>query len=652
MKASDLLGAGGPLAAGLTGYELRPGQLVMADAVERALDEDRVLLCESGTGTGKTLAYLIPALLSGMKVVISTASRALQEQIVASDLPLCERHLGMPVDAVVVKGLRNYLCLRRLSELEGDTPRRGLPMVRAWARETVNGDIAELGSLPEHHPIWSAVASSSETRIGARCAFFERCFVTRLKRASAAAQLLVVNHHLLLADLTIRGDHPGSVLPPYDAVIIDEAHRLEDTASDIFGMRLSSRRVARLLSDGERTLAFAAIPAAGRALVESARGLSQALFTGLHLALPQCEGRQPLPADTWRGGLLEAYHELDDVLDALEATTREDVAAPALEQLAARVAELRAQLALLVEGPARAVTWFERDGGEVALATSPIDVGRLLREKLFVTGRPVVLTSASLTVGQSFAFARERLGLDEALEAPIDELVVPSPLDHQRQALLYTPTDLPEVTEDGFTACAAERIGELCALVPGGAFVLCTSLRSMHALAGELERHAAGRLLMVQGQAPKRALLDDFRARHGSLLVATMSFWEGVDVPGSALELVVIDRLPFAVPTDPVVEARCRAIEARGRPAFAGYLVPHAATLLKQGFGRLLRNRRDRGVVAILDKRIRTRGYGRVLVDSLPPTGVTTSLDEVARFWAGVSGAAPPLEAGQATPAR
>jgi ATP-dependent DNA helicase DinG len=635
--ARQVLGPEGPLAGSLGGYEQRRGQLDMAEAVEHALADDRILLCEAGTGTGKTFAYLVPALLSGRKVVVSTASRALQEQIHDKDLPAVRALLGVEAPSRLVKGLGNYLCLRRFDELRrspseaSEAVREALPQLEAWALGSERGDVAELGELAEDHPIWREVTASSDTRLGSRCPHHVGCHVTRMKRDAQAAQLLVVNHHLLLADLVVAGDHPGSVLPPYDALIIDEAHKLEDVATAFFGARVSSRAVERLLGDVRRALAKAGVST--RAQVELAERRAGALFAAIQLAVAESESGS-LPRGGFGGTLREAYQALDDALGPLELEAHDGETAPAAASAARRLADLRARLGSIAEPQRARVTRVERNGGSgLEVSSSPVDVGPTLRERLFGRGHAVVLTSASLTSGGRFDFLRSRLGLAEGLEAPVDELVVEPDLDHRRQALLYTPTDLPAVDAPAFVPRAAERIAELLALTPGGAFVLCTSNRALAALGAELGPLVGDRELMVQGRAPKAALLARFRDDGRAVLLATMSFWEGVDVPGSALAMVVIDRLPFAVPSDPLVVARCQALERAGRDPFASYSVPQAAITLKQGCGRLLRTRLDQGVLAVLDRRICTRSYGHVLLESLPDMSQTRDLGDVAQFW-------------------
>ncbi|EYF00832.1 ATP-dependent DNA helicase [Chondromyces apiculatus] len=729
-RAARLLGPGGPLAAALDRYEEREGQLAMANAVERTLAGDRVLLCEAGTGTGKTLAYLVPAILSGRKVVVSTATKALEDQIYTKDLPLIAEHLGLRPRAALVKGLGNYLCLRRYNELRKSPDagraevRRALPLIERWAKETETGDVAELASLPEGDPIWREVSSSSETRLGSSCPYNEECFVTGMRREAEEAQLLVVNHHLFFADLAVkmaaakRGFAGARALPNYDAVIFDEAHQLEEIATSFFGVRLSRARVEAMLRDADRAFLAAGLtdPVFGRGqgagLTQALRSSSEALFGELSRVAAGAdlrgEGRIPLPHDVWSGELLGAYHRLDDGLEALVNYAANVSSDEAVRLVSQRAGQMREDAAKIVDPASNQVTWAEARGrgaagreaalsrADIAVGASPVDLGWIFRDQVFERIGSVVLTSATLTTGgfekkpsgyaqisaarssesgggergeeaasggalgalgavdalgalgaggalettagsSRFRFLRARMGLDARVTVPVEELEVPSPFDYATSALLYTPRDLPEVSEGAFIARAVERTRELVEMSGGGAFVLCTSNRSLAAFARGLSERL-GEAPLVQGEAPKGALLRRFRAARDAVLVATMSFWEGVDVPGEALRLVVIEKLPFAVPSDPVVAARCAALEAQGRQPFLEYSVPQAAITLKQGFGRLIRTRTDRGVVAILDRRVRTRGYGRVLLDSLPPAPRTERLDDVRAFWKARSG--------------
>lgn len=656
-----LLGPGGPLARAFPGYEEREGQLAMAEAVLRALSCDEVLLCEAGTGTGKTLAYLIPAIQSGRTIVVSTATRALEDQIYTKDLPLIAEVLELSAPSVLVKGLSNYLCLRRYNELRkspGAAHPRGtrgsLPMLTRWAAETETGDMAELSHMAEGDPLWAMVNSSSETRIGSSCAYYEACFVTRMKRGMEKARLLIVNHHLFFADLAVKrnamakGFGGAGVLPPYDAVIFDEAHQLEDIATDFFGTKMSRARVHTMLRDTD--LAFVSSGLAdpvfgagqGSVLTGSVRSAADHLFDRIAKLSLGAEGRTPLERDIWSGDLLFAYHAFDEALEALVNYARENTRTEAVDLVAKRAGLLRDEAARIVDPAQNQVKWIEAREKNVLLGASPVDLGQMFRAEVFERVGACVLTSATLATASSskeadgpFSFLRARLGLTGELPFTVRELTVPSPFDYIRAAMLYTPRDLPDVSEPSFAQAAALRIAELIEITGGGAFVLCTSIRGMKALADILKRKV-GVPFMVQGDAPKYTLLSRFRASQHAVLVATMSFWEGVDVPGSALRLVIIEKLPFAVPTDPIVAARCEAISREGGNPFVEYSIPQAIITLKQGFGRLIRTRSDHGVVAILDKRIQTRGYGRGFVSSLPRTPRTEHLADVRDFFHGL----------------
>lgn len=653
LSAVDLLGPEGPLARSMPDYELRQGQLDMAAAVQTALDEGECLVCEAGTGTGKTLAYLVPAILSSRKIVVSTATKALQDQIIHNDIPTIELHLGLQPSIAVAKGLSNYLCLRRFeafrkSPAAADVRHtRSLARIEAWARETDTGDVAELAWLPERDPTWNEVCSSTETRRGGKCPFFKDCFVTRMRRRAEAARIVVANHHLVFADLALRdsSDDHGGALPPYEAVIFDEAHQIEDTASEFFGVRVSSTRVESLVRDAQRAFRVAGLAdvllggAEGASLTEPVRETARTFFDTLVIqhSLGRDAGKVSLAHDTWFGDVLDRYHRVDAALDALHAFADRSSNPDDVLAIGARVAQMRDDLARIVDGQTGAVTWLEARARSVAIGATPIEVATMLRELVFERVSASVLTSATLTTSNGFSFFRSRVGADGD-SVTTKELRVPSPFDFARRALLYTPTDLPEPNDRSFLEAAAARASELIAITDGGALVLCTSNRAMSVIHDELLATVANPV-MQQGDAPKTALLERFRASGRAVLVATMSFWEGVDVAGHALRLVIIDKIPFAVPNDPVVVARCAAIELSGGKPFVDYQVPSAAITLKQGFGRLIRTRRDRGVVAVLDRRIVQRGYGRSLIASLPPAGRTADIDCVRRFWTGESDA-------------
>jgi ATP-dependent DNA helicase DinG len=670
VDARTLLGPGGPLSRELDGYEARAGQLSMAAAVERALREDGILFCEAGTGTGKTLAYLVPALLSGRKLIVSTATRALQEQISQRDLPLIERTLGLRVPVAVMKGVSNYVCRRRLAEFQAspDSLRpdfaRALAAVSSFVGATESGDWSELSALSEDDPLRAEVSSSTETRIGPSCPYFDSCFVTRMRRAAESARVVIVNHHLFFADLALRGPHPGRVLPDYDAVVFDEAHQLEDIATQFFGVRFSTHRLERLTTDAARALdaagAFDPLFGGphGSASIADVSGSAQRLFALLGEQGMDGE-RRLLERDAFSGAVAQAWHDVDAALEGLAAAcemargrldTRSS-AAPratraaaqaralpeALELAARRCEDARSALALIVEGAAGRVTWLERSARASVLASSPVDLSLLFRERIFESVPAVVLTSATLSTraaaSSPFSYFRERYGVADS-ELQVSELVVSSPFDFEKRALLYTPRDLPAPSAPEFVEGAAERIAQLIAITGGGAFVLTTSHRTLQALSRILPPKLEGKLLLVQGRRPKPMLIEAFRADGNAVLLATQSFWEGVDVPGSALRLVVLEKIPFAVPTDPVLMARTRELEAAGDNPFTKLAVPAAAISLKQGFGRLIRTQHDFGIVALLDGRVHQRGYGRLILDALPPARRTSDLTEVARFWA------------------
>lgn len=629
--ASYYLSEEGPLADALPQYEERSEQLEMADRVEETLHRQGVLLVEAGTGTGKTLAYLVPALLSGLRVVVSTGTRALQDQIMEHDLPLLERHLGVPVAATCMKGLSNYICRRRVSELR--EPTRSLAILRDWVEQSEVGDRAELGELAEDDPVWAMSVSGSDIRIGPRCRFYEDCFVTTMRQRAAAAQLVVINHHLFFADLANRDQGGPGVLPDHDAVVFDEAHRLEDIATSFLGVSVSEHQLRTLARDIARMLrgrvSDAAIEATNRRMELEA----EELFAKLSAGTPtSAEGRFDLPAAL--GTELEAcYFSLDATLEMLAlALLRHAGVAESFAQLSRRARTLRDALGAALEQTGTGYTrWLERRPKTLVAGASPVDISRRFREDVVYRTKAVVLTSATLTTGQTFDFVRSRLGID----FETDELKLDSPFNFQERAALYTPA-LPAPTDARFLAEAANEVVRLVTLTGGGAFVLCTSRRMMHGL----HRSVGPRLgvpCFVQQQAPTPVLIERFKAAGNGVLFATSGLWEGVNVPGFALRLVIIDRLPFDVPTDPLVRARCAQLEEAGRSPFMGYTVPSAALALKQGFGRLIRSAHDRGIVTILDSRIRTRSYGQIFLQSLPPAAQFQDFEAMARFWAKVS---------------
>ena len=616
------------------GYELRRSQLEMAEIVEEAFQRKQHALVEAGTGTGKTMAYLIPAIRSGRRVVISTATKSLQEQLFNKDVPFLRRHFAPELKVAVMKGRSNFVCRQKVHLMEGQPVLKGMEevdwfaQIRDWERLTETGDRAELDFLPDDAEFWQRLDARRETCTGQKCPEFHRCFITWMHQRAHEADIIIVNHHLFFADLALRQDDFGSILPEYSAVVFDEAHEIEDVASEYFGRQVSNYRFEELARDVENTFRLKGLarPNLLKRVVrlrERARNFFE--------AFPPREGRfafdQPQRAAfleqnrTPYDELLQAVKNLETDIAALPTKPEEVVA------IGRRAFELRGELALLLEGNERNyVYWFERRGKGVFLAATPIDVSEILRERLFDVFDTVVLTSATLAVGGRFDFLKQRLGIAAARER-----VLPHEFDFRRQALLYIPPALPDVRDARFALQAAEEIARLLEITRGRAFCLFTSYSQMnevHERVGERVRFP----LLLQGTAPRSLLLERFRGTPGAVLFATASFWQGVDVPGEQLSCVIIDRLPFAVPTDPIVAARVRALEEDGHNAFAEYQVPEAVLALKQGFGRLIRLRSDRGVLAILDNRIQRMQYGRIFLESLPEYTTTQDIAEVERF--------------------
>lgn len=651
---------GGVLAHAHPGHEQRVEQAAMAGEVLATLKDGGHLVVEAGTGTGKTLAYLVPAILLGRRVIVSTGTKTLQDQLARKDIPFLQGPCGLRFSSAVVKGRDNYLCRHRLDAFRplptfGDRSEQALwPRVEAWAHETTAGDVAELTELPESPSFWPEINARNSTCLGARCPRHDDCFLQEIRRAARAADVIVVNHHLYLADAAVRASHFGEVLPDCDLVVFDEAHRLESVATSFFGRSVSSWRLREVADDCRREiqraqLGLPAVMTRVDRLSASAASFSRPWEGG--------EGRFALPAvlsrpqsDALRDALVAAR--------ALEEALASVPSRPAvLDPLLRRAGELSADLDMLDRRDDSGwVYWAEMRGRAAFLAATPVDVSSLLRERVFSRLSASVLCSATLAVGGKMAHVRARLGLDAPAAAadPTDETVIDvadvptrtavreaihaSPFDHAEQGLLFLPRQMPDPRHRDFAAACAEQARELVAASGGRAFLLFTShenLRRVHEILADEIQHP----ILVQGEAPKVELLRRFQEREGSVLFATASFWEGVDVPGPALSLVVIDKLPFAVPTDPIVAARARLLEDAGGNAFRQLSIPEAILGLKQGVGRLIRSRRDRGVIAILDPRVRTP-WGRAFVTNLPPFRKTHEMDDVRAFFAAEAQAA------------
>ncbi|MBZ5638983.1 MAG: ATP-dependent DNA helicase [Acidobacteriia bacterium] len=632
--AGPFFAPGGPLSRAHPAYEPRPGQEEMARAVERVFRDGGVLMVEAGTGTGKTLAYLVPAIESGRRVVVSTGTRNLQDQIFRKDLPFLRERAGWTLSACLMKGRDNYLCRQRFAEFDAQPmfealdERKWLPKLRKWGRKTETGDRAEIADLPDGLRLWRDVNAKADTCTGRKCPEFEQCWLTKLKRRAEQSRILVVNHYLFFADLAVRSAF-GAVLPDYDTVVFDEAHLLEEIATQYFGIQVSSGQVEDLARDAEALAAKAGGASKGGGGAAALRQAAREFFGVIRERLEEASGRVRFDAPDRGGPALE--HEWALLAGALEdiagtGSAHGDEAGSAVE---VRSGEIKEALALVLRrsDPGYVYSLEARGRAGVILAASPIDVSTLLRESLFTRLHAAVLTSATLAVEGRFDFFQRRLGLEQC-----ETRIVESPFDHEAQAVLYLPARMPEPKDRGWLGRALDEIHALLEITRGRAFLLFTSYAVMARVRVGLEREGSW-TLFVQGEGSKAALVEEFKATEGAVLLGTTSFWHGVDVPGDALSLVVVDKLPFDVPADPLVAARIERILKAGGNPFAEYQTPLAVLELKQGLGRLLRSRSDRGILAVLDPRLTTRHYGRTFLASLPGYPVVRDLGSCRRFF-------------------
>lgn len=629
---SALLGADGPFARELPNFAPREAQQVMARAVQHAIDEREILIAEAGTGTGKTYAYLVPALLSGQRVIVSTGTKALQDQLYFRDLPKVRSVLDARLKTALLKGRANYLCLYRLDQTvrEGATFERTqaaqLAAIRAWSARTRRGDRMELADVPEESPLWPRVTSTPENCLGVECAFYDDCHVVKARREAQEADLVVVNHHLLFADLALKQEGFGEILPGAQAFILDEAHQIPELAGQFFSQSISARQVTELAQDSLNectgiTGAIGMLLEPVEALQESVRKLRLALDP-----LPQRGAFQQLEASA---AVRAALHDLRELMAALtDGLAAQAERSRGFANVHERAAMLSERLDRIVEAQGEQdVRWYEQFPRGFSLHATPLDLAAPLRSMRERTQAAWIHTSATLSVAGNFDHFARQLGLDDP-----HTLSLESPFDYARQALCYLPPELPDPAARDYTEKVIDAVLPVLHASHGRAFLLFTSHRALRR-AAELLQARVPWPLFVQGDAPRHRLLEEFRASGHGVLLGAASFWEGVDVAGEALSVVVIDKLPFAAPDDPVLQARLYALEHAGINPFMGWQVPSAVIALKQGVGRLIRDVNDRGVLVLCDPRLTGKGYGRLFLASLPPMPRTRELAEVQAFF-------------------
>jgi ATP-dependent DNA helicase DinG len=635
MPTSDpiekILGQHSSLAALIDNFECRPSQMEMARLIHRALQEKSKVIIEAGTGTGKTLGYLVPLVLSGKKTVLSTGTKNLQEQIIFKDIPLLTRALGKDVDAMMMKGRKNYVCLYRYHQYFS-RPRMQQPEVKKrmdrWLADTEFGDFSELAWLREDDPLRDAVSSSSEQCLGAECLHWDECYLNHLRQSAAQSQIVIVNHHLFFADLMVKRGGFGEILPRFQVTVFDEAHTLEEIATTYFGKSLSTNQFVELASDTEREMDH--LRGEEKKEIRKRLDVIKSGAERLWDLFREGEDRGRLAEETVKlldGGVC---HEIRRALRFLhEKSGFSESEKAGRQSLAARAVDLGERLdGILSSRDPGWLKWYEKRKKTLVIHASPLDISESMRESLYEKTKTLVFTSATLSTGGNFDYFRSRLGLGEDLL----EGIYPSHFHFKEQALLYVPGDIPVPQDPLFGQRLAQRIEEILRITAGRALVLFTSYHNLNTVHAFLE----GRIpytLFKQGEAPRSVLLEAFKSDTHSVLLATGSFWQGVDVPGEALSCLIVDKLPFDSPGDPLVAARIDLIRSRGGNPFMEYQLPAAIIALKQGLGRLIRKSSDQGVLCVLDVRIIRSRYGPFFLQSLPEVPLTHDLEDMRRFF-------------------
>jgi len=630
-QAAEALSRSGKFNASLDGFRPRIGQQQMAAAIEAAIENQSILVSESGTGTGKTFAYLVPALLSGKRVIVSTGTKNLQEQLFNIDLPRVREILEVPVTASLLKGRANYLCLHRLRQADSlaladtDTRIATMEAIVRWSTETTNGDIAGFSGLPEDSPVWRTVTSTSDNCLGGRCQDYEQCYVQKARKAAMDAEIVVVNHHLFFADLSLKEEGFGQLLPGAEAVIFDEAHQLPEIASLFFGTSLSRQQIVALCRDA---VAEEIKEKSGVRGLKAAIGVLEKAVADFHLAMGRKTGRGPWSAMKDKK-LFAAHSEMGEALSNLGALLEQAGArGEGLASCAVRAAELLERYYRFIdETSSDYIAWYDNSERNFSLYLTPLEIASAFTQTIEQEARSWIFTSATLTIKGSFDHFTRQLGLEHA-----DTGLWDSPFDYQAASLCYQPQGLPDPRSANYTDAIIDAAVPVIEASGGRTFFLFTSFRALNIAAGKIKT-LIDYPVLVQGDAPRSELLQKFRSLGNAVLLGTSSFWEGVDVQGEALSCVIIDKLPFAAPDDPVLQARAEAMEKRGQNPFMEYQLPSAVITLKQGVGRLIRDERDRGVLVLCDPRLRSKPYGRVFLASIPPMPRTQRLEDVESFF-------------------